>query len=954
MPYIKKLIMKGFKSFAQKTELPFSEDINVILGPNGSGKSNISDAICFVLGRLNTKSLRAAKASNLIFRGTKEVGASKEASVEMIFDNSDKTFSLESLEISIKRIVRRNGQSIYQINNETKNRQEVLALLAQAGIDPNGFNIVLQGEIQNFVNMHGEERRKIIEEVAGIAVYELRKEKSLKELEKTEAKLKEVTTVLRERTNYMNNLEKERQQALKFKKIEETIKRHKASITHSDLNLKKDEFEKVSKEVSEKLKEKEKIKKEMLNIEGEIKNLEFKISEINADMQKATGLEQEKLNDEIAGLRADLAGMKVNLDNNKNKILELTRQKQSLRDSIDKVLYEIKNLEKETPTTSKQQKEVEQKKEELEKMEIERKKFYMTRSELKSTKDRLSDKQSLLANYENETEFFLKQTQSLSKDLYDRKTDAEKVNSLKNSLKEKREILENIKKEEAELGKLSFSNENEIEGQEKIISKISKLDICPLCKSKITPEHIQNIGKEIDDKINELREQIKKSDQRIDLISQKKQALSEDIEQMNIEIQKREKDLVIISSIEEKKNQIKNIQEKIEILKKEISELDKKRELLETKINENPDIERKYEELRLSIKETGLVNAENLNAEIGFKQRDLDRFKSSLKAIDSTEDELKEEISELNKKIVEKESTLEKKRKQENELTEKFKKMIDERDKLQAEVRNNQIENSRKQNLIYNLDQAINNLRIDEARVKAEISNLETEMLEFSGVELIRASKESLIEKLAELQQSFAHFGSVNMRSLEIYEELRVEYEAVKEKVDVVNKEKEDIMQIINEIDSKKKRVFLKTLNSLNDIFTRNFSELSPKGPVFLDLENKKEPFEGGVSIINKVGHGKYADVTSLSGGEQTLAALSLIFAIQELKPYCFYLLDEIDAALDKKNSEILSLLLKKYMEKGQYIVISHNDEVIMGATALYGVSMTDNISKVTSLKIDK
>src|SRR3990167_10706036 len=148
MAYVKRMVMQGFKSFAKKTEVHFDTGINVILGPNGSGKSNISDALCFVLGRLSIKSIRAKKAANLIFMGTKAASPSKEAIVEIVFSNDDKTFTIDSSEVSIKRIVRKNGQSIYKINNETKTRQEVLTLLAQAGIDPNGFNIVLQGEIQ--------------------------------------------------------------------------------------------------------------------------------------------------------------------------------------------------------------------------------------------------------------------------------------------------------------------------------------------------------------------------------------------------------------------------------------------------------------------------------------------------------------------------------------------------------------------------------------------------------------------------------------------------------------------------------------------------------------------------------------------------------------------------------------------------------------------------------------
>ena len=120
-----------------------------------------------------------------------------------------------------------------------------------------------------------------------------------------------------------------------------------------------------------------------------------------------------------------------------------------------------------------------------------------------------------------------------------------------------------------------------------------------------------------------------------------------------------------------------------------------------------------------------------------------------------------------------------------------------------------------------------------------------------------------------------------------------------------------------------------------------------------MDIENKQDPFAAGVTITVKTGHGKYFDVTSLSGGEQTMVALSLIFGIQELKPYSFYILDEIDAALDKRNSERLASLLNKYMQKGQYIVITHNDEVISKATNMFGVSMHEGVSKVLSLRLN-
>ena len=112
MTYVKKLVMKGFKSFARETSMEMDRHVNVIVGPNGSGKSNVTDALCFVLGRLSIKSMRAAKASHLIFAGNKQFKGGNEAYVEIVFDNEEKTFALDEKEISIKRLVRKNGQSI--------------------------------------------------------------------------------------------------------------------------------------------------------------------------------------------------------------------------------------------------------------------------------------------------------------------------------------------------------------------------------------------------------------------------------------------------------------------------------------------------------------------------------------------------------------------------------------------------------------------------------------------------------------------------------------------------------------------------------------------------------------------------------------------------------------------------------------------------------------------------
>ncbi len=952
MSYIKKLVMSGFKSFAKKTELPFTSGINVVLGPNGSGKSNITDALCFVLGRLSIKSMRAAKASNLIFLGTKAAAPAKEASVEIVFDNENKTFSLDEKEISIKRIVRKNGQSIYKINNETRTRQEVLALLAQAGIDPNGFNIVLQGEIQNFVRMQPDERRQVIEEVAGISIYESRKEKSLKELEKTEIKLKEVLAVLKERNAYLDNLEKEREAALKHKKLEEDSRVFKKSIIFIDLTKKKKENDEVNKEIENKIKDIEKLKKVVISIETEIETIEEKINEINSNIQRQTGLEQEKLNREISNLRAELAGLSVKKENHENKIKEIERKKISLQSSMEENEVAVKSLQKESPTVEKIQKELAVKKKELEVLEELRKKRYMQKSEIRALSEKLEDKKTLLQSYTNESDFLLEEVENLTGDLFDKKTDDKKVEEKRGSFKNKGTELETLEKREREIENKVHVNLSRIEENKKIIDKIGKLDICPLCKSKITDEHIKNIKGETDPLIKSLEEEIKTLNKELDDITKKRSELKNEREKLNAEIQNREKDLVRLDSIAGKNNQIKSLQKRISDTKEEVSGIVKTKKKLEENFDENSNIEEKYETLRIEVEEITLRNKENLSGEIAFKQRELERAIVSIKQFDREKEELSEELKIIEKNLNEKTKILETKRKEEEELTKKAKKLIEERDSLQQKIRETEMTLSEKRNSIYNVENVVNNLRIESAKKSAEVENLETEILEFPEAEIIKGNRDNLVERLKRTEETLIRLGTVNMRALEVYDEIKKEYDLVKEKVEAITKEKEGVLKIIHEIDVKKKKAFLGTLVELNEIFTRNFAQISTKGQVFLELQNKKDPFEGGVDVIVKTGHGKYFDIKSLSGGEQTMVALSLIFAIQELKPYHFYILDEIDAALDKRNSERLANLLKKYMEKGQYIVITHNDEVITNATNLYGVSMHEGISKVISLKV--
>ena len=209
MTVITKLEARGFKSFAKKTEIDLLPGFNCVLGPNGNGKSNIVDAICFVLGKSSARGLRAEKSANLIYNGGKNGKPSPEAEVSITFDNSKKVFPIEGKEVKVTRIVKQTGNSIYKVNDKVMTRQQVVDVLDTARIDPDGHNIVLQGDIVHFMDMKPIERREVIEDISGISIFEEKKGKAMNDLNKVQERLNEAEIILTEREKTLKDLKKE-------------------------------------------------------------------------------------------------------------------------------------------------------------------------------------------------------------------------------------------------------------------------------------------------------------------------------------------------------------------------------------------------------------------------------------------------------------------------------------------------------------------------------------------------------------------------------------------------------------------------------------------------------------------------------------------------------------------------------------------------------------------------
>lgn len=945
--------MHGFKSFANKTEVTFDKGINVVIGPNGSGKSNISDALCFVLGRLSTKSIRAAKAKNLLFMGSKYVKPAREASVEMVFDNADRAFGIDKDEISLMRAVRNNGLSVYKINGEVKTRADIIEALAQAGIDPHGFNLVLQGQIQAVVRMHPEERRRVIEEVAGISIYESRKEKSLHELEKTDERLKEISAILRERTSFLKNLENERQQALRFKELELTVKRCKASLVARRIEEKENELASVTKSMNEKKAHKDALRERTETLQKSIEELNERIMQINRHIQNATGVERETLQTHVANLRAELEGLKVRKENFEHRKSEVERRIDEIQKSIPLHEKEIALLQKESPLVAKKQAEITKKKQELALIEEEKKNTYALKTELNALRDRIKDKESQRMRVGAESDALMKQVEEYATYLVHADAAACKkaLDLAVQTLGERKKRIHTLTLSELESAKRVSAGETEAKNAEKIKSQVRSLDTCPLCQSKITPDHIDHVNTEADRTISATRNLLAEESEKIAQIKQERTSLNDEIQDLEKKTHEHEKEFSRHHIVSEKKETLKRLVEQETFLSRELKMLSEKRDALQQKNTDTGRIEERYIAVLHEIEEISSRTEENVDQSLRFKERELEKLREKMKFDKSELEQIKADVEMFASSIKTKEHHLEQKSKEEEALSQRFKKLFHERDTLQEQMQAHGFDLNELQGQIRQIEDQINYLKIGFAKFDAEREASQMELKEYEGIEPIKASVAALEERLQKTNVALQSIGSINLRALEVYDQMKQEYDRVQEKVTTLVKEKEEILRIVEEIDNKKKRTFMKTFNQVKELFGSNFSKLSTKGYASLELENQEDIFAGGVTIAIKMGRGKHFDVTSLSGGEQTLVALSLLFAIQEYKPYHFYVFDEIDAALDKRNSERLSALLKQYMRSGQYITITHNDALIMDADVLYGVSMHEGVSKILSLR---
>lgn len=223
--YLKELTINGFKSFAKKSDFEFSVPITAIVGPNGSGKSNVAESFRFVLGEQSVKSMRGKRGEDLIWGGSDKVARGNRASVELTFDNKNRTFTLDFDEVRIERIVHRDGQNEYKLNGSQVRLKDIQELLANANIGSTGHHIISQGEADRILSAGPKERREMIEDALGLKVFQIKKQETNRKLEKTEENIQQVHSLRREAAPHLKYLKKQVEKAERSLEVQAELKR---------------------------------------------------------------------------------------------------------------------------------------------------------------------------------------------------------------------------------------------------------------------------------------------------------------------------------------------------------------------------------------------------------------------------------------------------------------------------------------------------------------------------------------------------------------------------------------------------------------------------------------------------------------------------------------------------------------------------------------------------------
>lgn len=974
--YLKEIKISGFKSFADKTNITLDDKITCIVGPNGSGKSNIIDAVKWVLGEQSVKSLRGTNnMSDVIFAGSKSRSPLNLASVSLVFDNSDSYLKVPYTEISVTRKVFRSGENEYYLNNEKCRLKDIYDLFLDSGMGKYAFNIISQGEVSKIISDSPLERRTIFEEAAGVLKYKRRKEEALKKLDKTNENLTRVKDIIKELEEQIEPLKIQSEKANKYLKIKENLEQIEIALIANDLEklnvLYHEQTKQIEDLTNEIIEKTTSITNDDIELENKKQELE-KINENLASLQQNLLLltkEEEKLNGEKNIIKErskyDAEDVKVheNITNLKEQKLSLNNKLLSIKTDLTILDNKIKDNIKESSNKNNE---------------------YVS---LNNTKEDIKNKISSLENSISQTEYKIKYLNDYIENSsfpmsVKRLLNNPKLKGIHNTISKLIDVEEkyalslevalggakdyvvvdnpNIAKacinylKENNLGRVTFfpldvikprfiDNEtlNELKTKEGFINVLANLVSYDEMYKNIVFNQLGNVL---------VVNNIDNANIISKVINNKYKIVTLDGEIINVggsitggTIKKK--------SIISEKYELENLLTKKELGEKEILSLKEKQEIILKDIKEKETTLYEIGKEKVLLTEEYNAKHENYN---NLKDT-LDRVTLELNNLEDLEDN---SIKSEEEKILEKYYEV---LKEKELVNKKLLLLTDDKEKTSSLIEEYQAKYRLNNSNIRNLEEKKKTLEIDSSKMSVKMDNLLTILSETYQMTFEKAKANYVLEEDIDVarknvniyKKELKEIGIVNLGAIE-------EYERVSKRYDFLTKQNNDLeeaittlLKIINELDNVMEKEFIKTFKEIEIEFNNVFKELFGGGYAKLKLTDESNILETGVNIEVSPPGKKITSISLLSGGEKTLTAISLLFAVLNIKKIPFCLFDEVEAALDEANVDRVGAYFSKYIGKTQLIIITHKKKTMEYANTLYGITMQESgVSKLVSVKL--
>lgn len=910
--HLKSLHIVGFKTFADETVINFDPGFTAVVGPNGSGKSNIVDSVKWVFGEKSAKGLRGEKMDDVIFHGTENRRSAGFAEVSILFDNEDHFFHIDFPSVKITRRLYPDGENEYYLNDVRTIRKDIEKTLLDTGIGKSSYSILEQGRVDQILNSKPEERRAIFEEAAGVSRFKLDRKEASKKLDDTKQNLLRITDIMGAMLKDLEVKEKQSEKAEQYFKL-------KSDLDESDKNiryLKLTDFKRRMKKSDEELIE---IREKNKTILSQINNETSLISEkenLKETKEKEIAEIDKRLLDHLSKTKIQ----KEKISKNKTfiaeydiRISEILSVLESENSSLIKLEVEKKNIEQE----NERQKEI-QTNLKAEISNLEEKKL-LIETNIKNEEHSIHERENQIGlNEKRHIELREKQKtviQELILELERKKRDSLDSEVSRNQSKE--ELVGFIDEYSSVLAKVKTAlGEKEFEYME---VSLNKLDF-DLYKTKLL-----TFLKNEDEFRNMLFDK--------DGILSKKEGLDQEIEDIILENEN------LTRGIRDSQSNISIFRENLEETRTLIIDLDKK--LLES----NSRWENQMKEIGTLLERIGEINTR------------IEATKDQEIVIRSKREGLEKEVESLEKEIEESYQEFLSMSKMLESEKETLQKLVDEIQNIKANI-------SKNQEVFQNLLPLLSEKERTSSALKVQIDSIVEELYndysltdseldqERGSLELDQKQEE---RRLRSAKSEIQLLGSINPLAIEEYRNVKEIYEHNLKQKEDIERSKKDIEEVLKRINEESEKLFQETFEKIKANFQETFSTLFNGGRATLELTEKEDSLNSGVEIMAEPPGKHVQNLRLLSGGEKSLTAIALLFAIYMVKPSPFCFLDEIDAALDEANKLRFCQILDRFKDKTQFIVVSHAQSTISRANAIFGVTNEEpGISKMLSLRLDE